>query len=179
MDYFRIAGMAIGLVVILSAAASAFKTTLSINHVITFAIGAVLAGLPAIHLGDGSGLSVDIGDLKAAAVQNTKASASQIDSLTQINDRIDKLSALVGALSETQANLAAAGPVAGSPPPAPLPAANAEVLKNWRLQIEDVNKSGALARSNLAASRNLNFSASQKLGIPAAALKPVGAAPSE
>ena len=91
----------VGLILIISAVVLAYKQSLSALHVLVFAFGAVLAGVPNIQLQFGAnGLSASIGQLKAASADTSAATQELVEAnkeigmeIVALNERVNQLQA--------------------------------------------------------------------------------------
>ena len=162
MDWYHWAGFGAGAFVLIVAAISALKGPLGLNHVALFAIGAVLAGIPYVHL-NGPGVSIDVGQLQQAATANTKAAASEDAAMASLDSRLNALTALVETLSRAQAESGSqgAGPVLG-------PGATASV----ETQLSNLQQAAATTKLHLQASRSFTAQAAMHLKIPAPESQP-------
>jgi len=163
MDGFHLAGFGAGVFVLVVAAISMLRATLTLNHLALFAIGAVLAGVPYIHV-SGPDVSVDVGQLQQAATANTKAAANQNIALASLDDRLNTLTELVTALSK--ARVLAGG---GANPQANggAPGGDASLQR----QLFQLRKSAATTSESLRASRTFNATAAVRLKLPPAELQ--------
>ena len=156
MDWIKLGSLCAGFVVILAAFALAWRNnTTSWTHLAIFAIGGVLAGISGIQL-QGTGWSVDIGQIRDAAAKTSTAAADQADGLKLLNDRVDQLQRLVSSVAAAKASAPETVPsVGGGAPtengPAPTPAS-----ANWQKQIEQLRASSKSVDSFAARSKLLS-----------------------
>jgi hypothetical protein len=90
-----------GFILIIGAMVLAFKQSMSIMHILVFALGAVLVGVSGVQLQFGeNGLSASIGQLKAASEDTSAATQELVEAnkaigmeIAALNQRIDQLQA--------------------------------------------------------------------------------------
>ena len=157
LDPIKLMGAGVGLVLILATAVLAWRDKLGMPHVVAFAIGAVLAGIPYVHIAGPDGSSVDIGDVRQAAADNTAAAASQAMAIGQINARIDKLSGTVATLSDALEKASAQSPAAAQNV--------APAAASVRSDLSAIQESGKIAAQSLQQSRTYSLSAAQRLKL--------------
>lgn len=90
-----------GFILIVGALVLAFKQSMSMMHVLVFALGAVLVGVSGVQLQfNEDGLSASIGQLKAASADTSAATQELVEAnraigmeIAALNDRISQLQA--------------------------------------------------------------------------------------